>query len=50
MPPGPPAWVAMPVAGTVPIPVSARRPSAVTKLGARNRVDAARIANEAGWL
>jgi two-component system response regulator DesR len=24
--------------------------SAVTKLGARNRVDAARIANEAGWL
>jgi two-component system, NarL family, response regulator DesR len=24
--------------------------SAVTKLGARNRVDAARIADEAGWL
>jgi two-component system response regulator DesR len=24
--------------------------SAVTKLGARNRVDAARIAREAGWL
>jgi two-component system response regulator DesR len=24
--------------------------SAVTKLGARNRMDAIRIANEAGWL